>query len=357
MDETPLAKHLMPEGVEMMDVRGVAVPRRFEGLAEEIAAAREGAALVDLGWVAHLVATGRHRARFVHNMTTCEVKKLEAGQGAFGMVVDGGGKVVAQLVVDAEPERLVMELARDRVEAVKGQLERFRVADDVKFAVEADRTVMTLVGPQAEAVLGAAMGPPGIARDFDWQDTHLGGVAVRVRRNPRRLVGVAWDVTTARQDAPAAWQALREHGAAPIGFEAWEALRVVEGVPADGVDIGEANSPLESGWLYATVNWDKGCYIGQEVIAMTHYRGRPNKHLRGLELPEGELPAPGTALTTAEGKDAGVVGTAVRTPERAAPVALAVLKRKQAEPGTALRLPDGRAVVVTALPVADKPGE
>ena len=114
--------------------------------------------------------------------------------------------------------------------------------------------------------------------------------------------------------------------------------------------MGLANVPLEAQVLYDTIDWDKGCYIGQEVIAMMHYRGRPNRHLRGLAF-GGEAPEEGSTVTTTEGREVGTVGTVVKLPVGDGSVGLAVIKRKHADPDTLLQV-NGQPAKVLQLPIA-----
>lgn len=354
MEETPLSRHLADRGTELCDVDGVAIPRRFdEDARTECAAAREAAALFDLGWMTHLVATGKHRARFLHNMTTCDIQGLEPGGGRFGMVLDHQGKLIAQFQVDCEDERLRLETARSRVDPMEAQLLSYRVADRVRFDREPGRHVLSVAGPRAEAILEQALGEaPGLHEEGAWREARLDDVPVLLRRNALRLALPGWDVTVDAERAPEAWDALVRAGARPGGRDAREALRVAAGVPRVGVDMGEANVPLESRHLYDTVDWDKGCYIGQEVVAMMHYRGRPNKHLMVLRLPhEAELPEAGTKVQNDRGRTAGTIGTALWSPELDEPLALAVLKRKHAADGGTVLLPDGEEATIADPPV------
>ena len=109
------------------------------------------------------------------------------------------------------------------------------------------------------------------------------------------------------------------------------------------------NIPLESEHLTRAISWDKGCYIGQEVIARMHYRGNPNRYLRGLAF-ESEGVQAGEALLTEEGKEAGVVGSVSVDPENGQVIALAVVKRRFSDAGTLLHTARGHKASVVVLP-------
>ncbi len=111
--------------------------------------------------------------------------------------------------------------------------------------------------------------------------------------------------------APGARERLLAAGAFPISLEAAEIVRVESGRPRHGLDMSEENLPAEAGIVERSVSFTKGCYVGQEPVARMHYKGHPNRHLRGLRL--SEAAAPGAALV-AEGKDVGRVTSAGSPP-------------------------------------------
>jgi folate-binding protein YgfZ len=117
---------------------------------------------------------------------------------------------------------------------------------------------------------------------------------------------------------------------------AGEVLRVEAGRPRYGVDVDDTVIPQEAGLNERAVSFTKGCYVGQETVARLHYRGKPNRHLRGLRL---SAPARhGDELRLGE-KVVGKVGTAVVSP-RLGPIALALLRR-EAEPSATIEVGDG----------------
>ncbi|MCB9729010.1 MAG: aminomethyl transferase family protein [Deltaproteobacteria bacterium] len=357
MDERPITRwhrgHARP--LEARD--GAETPRRYGPVDAEVDALLEGAALVDLSAEARMAVTGRHRARFLHAMTTCQVKALEPGQGNYGLAVDRGGKLRGQFWLECEADRLVMSAPAPWLESLRAHFEAHRVADDVKFEPLAPVSTLALIGPRSEAALSAALGEPvGLDAPYAFRDTEIAGIPVRVRRNDQRLLTPGYDLVVAPDEAVALFEALVAAGATPAGSEAFDVVRVGRGVPRDGLDMGEANIPLESQVLYDTMDWDKGCYIGQEVIAMMHYRGRPNRHLVALRLADdAPLPSVGDEVLAEDGRAVGVVGSAASHPRLGGPVALAVIKRKYTEGGAALALSDARRVTVAPLPLFAAP--
>src|SRR5439155_18400736 len=101
---------------------------------------------------------------------------------------------------------------------------------------------------------------------------------------------------------------LEAAGAVPIGEAEAEALRVESGRPRYGVDLDDSVIPQEAGLNERAVSFTKGCYVGQETVARLHYKGKPNRHLRGLRL--AAPAAHGDALRLGE-RAVGTIGTAV----------------------------------------------
>ena len=140
--------------------------------------------------------------------------------------------------------------------------------------------------------------------------------------------------------------ALLAAGAVAVAPEAAEIVRVEAGVPRFGAEMDTATMPAEAGIVEAAVSFTKGCYIGQETVARLHYKGKPNRHLRGLRL-SGPA-APGEPLRLGE-KEVGRLGSAVVSPALGR-IGLAIVRR-EAEPGAELAVgEDGVTAQVVALP-------
>ena len=124
-----------------------------------------------------------------------------------------------------------------------------------------------------------------------------------------------------------------------------ELVRVESGRPRYGVDLDEATIPQEAGLNERAVSFTKGCYVGQETVARLFYRGKPNRHLRGLKL-SAEV-EPGTPLLLGE-KEVGRVTSVAVSPAHG-PIGLALVRR-QAEPGSTLSAGESATAEVVELP-------
>jgi tRNA-modifying protein YgfZ len=156
------------------------------------------------------------------------------------------------------------------------------------------------------------------------------------------------DLLAVEDQMPRLRERLLAANAFPVTLEAAEIVRIESGRPRHGLDMGEDNLPAEAGIVDRSVSFTKGCYVGQEPVARMHYKGHPNRHLRGLRLSASVTP--GAALQ-AGGKDVGRVRTAGISPALG-PIALALVRREVA-PGDEVSVGDeGLTATVVELPFA-----
>jgi folate-binding protein YgfZ len=207
----------------------------------------------------------------------------------------------------------------------------YSIGRDVQVAdVTADRAILSLVGPEARAPLDVE--PP--AEEHAWVEGEHG---IYVTTD----LGV--DVIVAANDAEAARSALAVE---PVSLEAAECVRVESGRPRHGYDFDADTIPQEAGLNERAVSFTKGCYVGQETVARLHYKGKPNRHLRGLRLSEpGQR---GDAVMLGD-REAGRLGSTAESPLHG-PIALALIRR-EAAPGAEVSVGEaGLTAVVAELP-------
>jgi len=277
----------------------------------EYKALRRGCGLADRSSAGRLELLGEDRHRFLNAYVTCDVKSLAAGQAAYGFVTNPQGRILTDLTLLAHEDRLWLELPAGQAEAISAHLTRYVLADRVEILPLDEMVPLALLGPRAREALSALAGEAALAPlDLDRpQGRHLRApvrgteVVVERRAFPGGDGYVFW---VSASLAPGFSEALL--AAAPlvplipivlIGAEALEIVRIEEGVPRFGRDFGPDNFPQETGLAERAVNYTKGCYLGQEVVARIHYRGGVQKQPRGL-LFEGEPPPPGTKLRLGE---------------------------------------------------------
>lgn len=299
---------------------------------------REDCGLLDRSDRGKLAVTGPDAAEYLQGQLTNDIEALEPGRGCYAALLDRKGHLQADMrVLRVSPEEILIDTEPEGAEPARRHLDMYRIGREVELADRTgDRALLSLIGPRAGAVAGDVALPPNGSRPGS-----IGGAEAL-------LVGTAEgiDVIAAAADATAIRQALLDAGAVEVSPEAAEIIRIEAGRPRFGADMTSEAMPAEAGIVDAAVSFTKGCYIGQEPVARLHYKGRPNRHLRGLEL---SAPvAAGAPLRLGE-REVGRIGSSCVSPARG-PIALAIVRR-EAEPGAELDAgEDGVTARVVDLP-------
>jgi folate-binding protein YgfZ len=290
--------------------RGVLTPAELDARTEEIEALLRGAAVHDSGWLRRISVRGEDRFRWLSGMVTNMVKDLGPAAGAWNLVLNAQGRIQGDLTVWRESDELELEVTADQAEKLVPHLDKFIIMDDVELAPVQGETAIGLAGPQAGEVL-ARVGLPRpevmLQARAEWN-----GVPVLVRRGYEVLAEhyTMWIETRRAEEL---WRALVGAGARQVGSAAVEALRIAEGIPAYGVDMLERDLPQETSQLRA-LHFDKGCYIGQEIVERIRSRGNVHRHLHTLDL-DGPPAEPGVKLML-QGTEAGQITSTAELPLR-----------------------------------------
>lgn len=305
-------------------------------LSEQERAVRAGAGLVDRSARGKLALTGGEAKRFLQGQVTQDVVALKPGEGAYAAFLTNKGKMLGDLRVLDTGDELLLDTERVALQALFNMIRRYSLGFDAELHRRTlERGLLSLAGPQARALLGdAAAGLP--AGEHAHVAAEVDGIAARLIAT---WEGVDLLVDSARTAELAA--ALEARGATPVAEEVAEALRVEAGRPRYGLDLDEGTIPQEAGLNERAVSFTKGCYVGQETVARLFYKGKPNRHLRGLRL--SEPVAHGTELTLGE-RVVGTVGSVAASPDHGQ-IALALVRR-EAEPGATLAAGTATAEVV-----------
>lgn len=305
---------------------------------------REECGLVDRDDRFWIEVSGPDAAEYLQSQVTNDTEAVETGSGIYAALLDRKGHLQADMrVLRTDEEEFLLESEPSAGPLLLKHLSMYKIGRKVEVS-ETTRSLFSLVGPGAIEVTGLA---PGDENDFT-EATIAGSRCLVV------ATYLGLDVITATDSGEAVRAQLVADHAVPVSPDAAEILRVESGRPRLGYEMTEANMPAEAGIVERAVSFTKGCYIGQEPVARLHYKGRPNRHLRGLKAkgPVGR----GDRVRVGD-REVGSVGTAVLSPANGR-IGMAIL-RKEAEPG-------GRVVVETSageveaevveLPFVGEPG-
>ena len=326
----------------------------------EYHALRQAAAVIDLSARGRICLLGEDRQRFLHGQVTNDVNKLAVGQGCYAAIISGKGKMQADLNILRLENELLLDFEPGLTEELVQRLDKYIIADDVQVVdVAPHYGLLSVQGPKSVEVLqtvapGTAL-PDAPLSLVKQADETLGEIYF-VRHARLGSAGFDLYVPTAALGAVAdkLVAACRAVGGGVAGWRAFDTVRIEAGIPRFGVDMDETNLPPEAGLEGKAVSYNKGCYIGQEVIARIRTYGQVAKALRGLRLADdlAVLPVKGDKLVK-DGKDVGYITSAVASPALKANLALGYVRKECNQPGTVLTLRSGgneTAAVIVPVP-------
>ena len=301
-----------------------------DSLAADYRALTEQVGLVDRSERGKLALTGGEAKEFLHGQVTNDIEALEPGRGCYAAFLTHKGKMLGDLRILDLGDELFLDTERSALQELFNMIRRYKLGRDVELHKRTvERALLSLVGPGAPAV--------GTAEHDNVRD-EIGGVPVRLVRTD---VGV--DIIC---DAERAGEVKAALGVPEVDEAVAEIVRVESGRPRYGIDLNDSVIPQEAGLNERAVNFEKGCYVGQETVARLFYRGKPNRHLRGLRL--SEPVASGEPLRLGE-REVGKVASSVVSPANG-PIALAIVRR-EAAPGDTLAVGEsGATATVVELP-------
>jgi folate-binding protein YgfZ len=321
-------------------------------LASDYELLRSACGLVDRSERGKLALTGAGAVEFLNGQVTNELAGIAPGEGRYAAFLTHKGKMLGDLRVlalgDAETSELLLDTERVALQALFDMIRHYKIGYDVELHKRTlESALFSLVGPDARGLAAAVAGQAELAlpaAEHSHRAAEVAGRAVRLVSTEAGGVDVLLDAA----DRDAVLEALEQAGARQVAPEVAEIVRVERGVPRYGVDMDDTTIPQEASINERAVSFTKGCYVGQETVARLYYRGKPNRHLRGIR--PAQPIASGAEIRLGE-RTVGVVGSSVVSPARG-PIALALVRR-EAEPEAAVTVgeQDVNARVV-ALPFA-----
>jgi tRNA-modifying protein YgfZ len=291
---------------------------------------RRGVGAVERGDRGKLLLQGGEAADFLQGQVTNDVEALAPGQGCYAALLNHKGKFRADMRVLRGEDWFWLDTEPVGLRPVAHTVETYSLGRDVRWEdVSEERTILSLLGPRARELLDAT--PPAEEHAF-----------VESEHGLYVTTDLGVDVICRAADAEGVRAALAVE---EVPEEAAECLRIESGRPRLGYDMDGDTIPQEAGLNERAVSFTKGCYVGQETVARLHYRGKPNRHLRGLMLSE---PVERGAEIRLGDKPVGRVGSFCVSPGRG-PIALALIRR-EAAPGDTVSVGEGASAKLVELP-------
>jgi folate-binding protein YgfZ len=352
MEITALQAHGEGLGADVGEYRGATTAARFGDPQAEFARLRSGCGVYDLGFRAKISLTGADRVRWLNGMVTNNIRDLARDHGAYAFLLNPQGHILGDLYAYNRGESITVDTDSGLTEKILATFDHYIIMDDVEVTNLSQRmTALGIAGPKSREVLAAAAFAISDLQALQVQSVMWQGTECTLVRGDDAEAG-SYEIWLAPASVRQLWDALVASGAAPVGSEALELHRIVSGMPRYGVDIRERDLPQETEQARA-LNFNKGCYVGQEIVERIRSRGAVHRKFTGF-LADGAVEiAPGNKIVAGE-KEVGEITSAasLHLAGGEKTVALGYIRREVGIPGREVTIASAKATVVQ-LPVSD----
>ena len=325
---------------------------------EEHHVVRQGVGVIDLSHRGRLRLTGNDRATYLHRIISNDVEGLSVGAGNYATILTNRGKIIADMKVYVFEDSIGIETNAETTLSLYQELDKYLIADDVTIEDFTERTgVVGVHGPKSAELLKAVYGfdVSGLAEHSNIVDETDGQQVICVRANETGEVG--YNLCTASESVEWLWDTIltkgRAFGVEPVGLTALNNLRIEAGIPRYGAELDDSVFPGEAE-LERAISFEKGCYIGQEIVARMKYRGHPNRLLRGFEIASDIPPQSGDRLFNGD-TDIGWLTSAVVSPTLGKTIGMGYIRVAFADEGSQVEIATGDSRVdatVRLLPLS-----
>jgi folate-binding protein YgfZ len=334
------------------EYRGATTAARFADPQAEFAALRSGCGLYDLGFRAKISLTGGDRVRWLNGMVTNNIRDLAIGHGVYAFLLNPQGHILGDLYAYNSGESITVDADSAQAEKILATFDHYIIMDDVEVTNLSEQlTALGIAGPKSRGLLSAAGFTIPEMKPLQAQSVIWQGVDCTLVRGEDSEY-LSYEIWLPSDRVRQLWDALRAAGAMPVGSEALELQRIVSGIPRYGVDIRERDLPQETEQARA-LNFNKGCYVGQEIVERIRSRGAVHRKFTGFLTESTEPIAAGTKIAAGE-KEVGEITSAaslqLATGNKV--VALGYIRREVGVPGREVTIGTLKATVVQ-LPVTD----
>jgi folate-binding protein YgfZ len=349
MGNISLHPRLNSPGARLGQYNGVETALSFDDPSQELAALRTQCGVFDLSWRAKITVAGKDRVRWLHNMVTNNVRDLALNRGNYNFVLNVQGRILGDMYIYNRGEALLLDTDRTQVATLLTAMKRFIIMDKVEMTDSSDTfQAVGLCGPKTEEMLAAAGIDAKGLQPLEVRDITLSGLdgnhlLVKGPENKRDW----YEIWLSEANAQGIWDKLVHAGAQPVGAAALEMWRVMHGIPHYGQDIRDRDLPQETEQTRA-LNFNKGCYIGQEIVERIRSRGQVHRKFTGFEFEAG-LPALGKYES--EGRTLAEVTSTARVSVSGGEknIGLGYVRREAAPAGSQVDL-NGHAARIVNLP-------
>jgi folate-binding protein YgfZ len=319
---------------EFQPYADVEIVSTFGNTPAEYSSIHKGSGKMDLPQRGILELTGRDRLDFLNRMLTNSVKGLKPGQGVYAFLLNLKGRIVADMNVLELQDRTWLEMDARLVEVTSDALKKYVVLEDLTLTNRTGEIhTIGLFGPRvADELVLPQLG------QLDSGHFAFAEIETIVWRDDR-CGSPGYYLSFPSEHATKIWTTLTNR---PIGWAAFNAVRIEFGRPMMGIDFDDTVLPAELGatTLNRAVSFTKGCYLGQEIVARLHARGQVARQLVGIRMETDALPVAGSPIFDNAGNTIGGVTSSTVSPILSnAAICLGIVKKQFIEAGTDLTIP------------------
>ncbi len=313
-------------------------PAVYSSVRDEYVAATEGVGLADRSRLGRLKVSGADALDLLDRLSTNKLDDLAVGDVQGTVLTTNKGRIIELLYVLRLDDHLLVITGPQTCRRVAEWIDFYTFIEDVEVSDVSEETAMfSLVGRDAATAVPQFADIPLYGSAY----LEIGGADALVMRTD--FAGVeGYDLITSEVQSVGVWDALTGMGAVPIGTQSLELVRLVGGVPGYGSELIEDYNPLEAG-LIDFISFNKGCYIGQEVVARLNTYDKVQKHLVRLSWEDDGIDLPAALIR--DGRSVGTLTSAAGSLDGDRRIGLGYLRKAQVQNG--VRLTTDRGIEIT----------
>jgi aminomethyltransferase len=337
MKKTTLYGIQASRGAMFEEFSGCAMPRSYGNVLDEYWAVRNDVGILDLSHRGKIVLRGKEHIKFLQGILSSDVKKLEQGNGQYATFLTPKGRIITDMRLYRRGDSVLVDLEPGLNEKVTELFLKYKISYKVDIEDVTEITSLISVhGPNAKKLVDKTLGKqiPDL-KEYNFITSEINNRELLIA-NINRTGELGFDLFVPPDGTDkTVWENLisrgQEFNAKPVGLDALETLRIEAGIPRFGVDMNENTIPIEAG-LWNALSFDKGCYVGQEVIARIKWRGHVNWHLTGLKIDGDDIPKQDSRIIRGE-REIGYITSSTFSPKLDKIIALGYIRREFDNPG------------------------
>jgi len=338
MKKTSLHETHLSLGAKLEHFSGWLLPKSFGDEVGEYNTVRNSVGIVDLSYRGKIILSGKEHLKFLQGILTNDVNKLEVGKGLYATFLTPKGRIIADMRLYRRSDSVLIDLEPGLNEKVTELFLKYKISYKVNIEDSTETlSLMSIQGPSSKKLIEKTFGEKiPVMNEYDYITKSINGTnTIIAKANRTGEEGFDIYIQSDGRDK-SIWDHLVKNGEEfqikPVGLLAMETLRIEAGIPRYGVDMNENTIPIEAG-LWHALSFEKGCYVGQEVIARIKWRGHVNWHLVGFEIYAKDISINDSKIFDGE-RDIGYITSSSFSPMFNKVIALGYIRREFNKPGT-----------------------